>query len=38
MTRFLVPTLVVLAFILLIMLAQGLGQSVGHGLTEWNVR
>jgi hypothetical protein len=36
--RFAIATLAVLLFILVIMLAQGLGQSVGHGVQEWLVR
>jgi hypothetical protein len=36
--RFAIATLAVLLFILVIMAAQGLGQSVGHGLTEWGIR
>jgi hypothetical protein len=36
--RFAVVTLVVIAFVLIVMLAQGIGQSVGNGLTEWGVR
>jgi hypothetical protein len=38
MTRALLPFILVALFILVTMLAQGIGQSVGHGLTEWSVR
>jgi hypothetical protein len=36
--RFALVTLIVIGFVLVVMLAQGIGQSVGHGLTEWTVR
>jgi len=36
--RFAIATLAVILFILVVMLAQGIGQSVGHGLTEWGIR
>ena len=33
-----IATISVILVIGVIMLAQGIGQSVGHGLTEWGVR
>jgi hypothetical protein len=36
--RALLPWLVVVAVILLVWLAIGIGNQVGHGLTEWTVR
>jgi hypothetical protein len=36
--HFAIATLIVIAFILVVMLAQGIGQSVGNGLTEWGIR
>jgi hypothetical protein len=36
--RFGIGLLIVIAFVLVIMSAQGIGQSVGHGLTEWGIR
>lgn len=36
--RALLPWLVVAAVILLVWLAIGIGNQVGHGLTEWTVR
>ena len=36
--RFGIGLLIVVGFILVVMLAQGIGQSVGNGLTEWGIR
>jgi len=35
--RSLLPWLVVAAVILLVWLAIGLGNQLGHGITEWNL-
>jgi hypothetical protein len=32
--RFAVVTLLVIAFVLIVMLAQGIGESFGNGITE----
>jgi hypothetical protein len=36
--KFLLPLLIVAFCIFVWMLAQGIGQSVGNGLTEWGLR
>jgi len=36
--RFLLPWLIVAAVIVVVWLAIGVGNQVGHGLTEWTVR
>ena len=38
MQRFVIVVVIVGVLILLAMLAQGIGESVGHGLKEWMVR
>ena len=38
MSRFGIALLLVVLFILIVALAQGIGESVGHGLTEWSVQ
>lgn len=37
-SRLVIGLLIVAFLIVLFALAQGIGQSVGHGLTEWNIR